>query len=354
MVDAVQKASRGRARKAGLAGSRRAEATDRTPPQDDRVFRDAMSKIILAGGSGFLGQALARHFRALGSKVVVLTRSPRPDRSRDEVRWDGETLGAWSRELDGADAVINLSGKSVDCRYTGANRRLLVDSRVKPTRVLGEAIARCARPPRVWLNASSATIYRDTLGPAWDESCTDFAATLEAKDAFSLEIIHAWEKALNEGATPHTRRVALRTTLVLGHGANSVFPVLCRLARFGLGGRMGSGAQFVSWLHEEDFCRAIELILARDDLSGPVNLASPNPVPNHEWMRAFRELVGAPLGLPATRWMLEVGAFFMRTETELILKSRRVLPGKLQMAGFEFRFPELRAALYDLKQRPQR
>lgn len=314
----------------------------------------SFQRLILAGGSGFLGQALAKHFTALGWEVVVLTRKPagHPGTTR-EVVWDGETRGEWTRELEGADAVINLSGKSVDCRYTAANRRLLIESRVRPTRAIGEAIAACARPPRVWMNASSATIYRHTLGPAWDESCTDFAPTPEAKDSFSLEIIHAWEGALAAFTLPHTRKLALRTTLVLGHGANSVFPVLCRLARLGVGGRMGSGEQFVSWIHETDFCRALQFILEHDELSGPVNLGSPNPVPNHEWMRAFRELVRAPFGLPATRWMLEVGAFFMRTETELILKSRRVLPGKLLKAGFEFRFPALRGALCNLHPRPR-
>lgn len=220
---------------------------------------------------------------------------------------------------------------------------------MKPTRALGEAMAACARPPRVWLNASSATIYRHTLGPAWDETATDFSATAAAKDAFSLEIIHAWEKASNEAVTPRTRKVALRTTMVLGHGRNSVFPVLCRLARFGLGGRMGSGEQFVSWLHEADFCRAVEWVIQHEELSGPVNFAAPNPLSNREMMRLFREAVGVPFGLPATEWMLEVGAFFLRTETELILKSRRVVPGKLLESGFEFLFPTMSDALADLR-----
>ena len=219
------------------------------------------------------------------------------------------------------------------------------------TRVIGQAIAQCAQPPRVWLNASSATIYRHTFGPAWDESGTDFAPTPEVKDEFSLEVTHAWEKALNEAETPRTRKVALRTTMVLGLAHNSVFPVLRRLARLGLGGRMGSGEQFVSWLHETDFLRAVEFVIAHEELSGSVNFAAPNPVPNHELMRAFRELVGMPLGLPATAWMLEVGAFFLRTETELILKSRHVVPGRLLKAGFAFRFPELRGALAELQGR---
>ncbi len=308
-------------------------------------------RILLAGGSGFLGQALARHFQALGWEVVVLTRSPQVSRAAREVRWDAESLGEWVRELEGATAVVNLTGRSVDCRYTEANRRLILDSRVNSTRVIGGAIAQCQGPPRVWLNSSSATIYRHTFGSPWDETGTDFTPTPEVKDEFSLEVIHAWERTLNEAVTPHTRKVALRTTLVLGLARNSVFPVLRRLARLGLGGRMGTGEQFVSWLHETDFLRAVEFLLAHEELSGPVNFAAPNPVPNHELMRAFRELVGMPIGLPATAWMLEIGAFFLRTETELILKSRRVVPGRLLRAGFEFRYPELRGALAELQGR---
>lgn len=307
-----------------------------------------MNKLILAGGTGFLGQALAKHFQALGWEVVVLTRNPRTGRAAKEVRWDAETLGDWGQELEGAAAVVNLTGRSVDCRYTEANRRLILDSRVNSTRVIGQAIAQCAQPPRVWLNSSSATIYRHTLGPAWDESGADFTPTAAVQDEFSLEVIHAWEKALNEAVTPRTRKVALRTTLVLGRGQNSVFPVLSRLARFGLGGRMGSGEQFVSWLHEADFCRAVEWVIKHEELSGPVNFAAPNPLSNTEMMRLFREAVGAPFGLPATEWMLEIGAFFLRTETELILKSRRVVPGKLLASGFAFRFPTMRAAVEDL------
>ncbi len=308
-------------------------------------------RLILAGGSGFLGQALAKHFQALGWEVVVFTRSPQANSMAREVRWNAETLGEWARELDGATAVVNLTGRSVDCRYNTRNRHAILASRVNSTRVVGQAIAQCAQPPRVWLNSSSATIYRHTLGPAWDESGTDFAATPEVNDEFSLEVIHAWEQALNEAETPRTRKVALRTTMVLGLARNSVFSVLRRLARLGLGGRMGSGEQFVSWLHETDFLRAVEFVIAHEEFSGAVNFAAPNPVPNHELMRAFRELVRMPVGLPATAWMLEVGAFFLRTETELILKSRRVVPGRLLQAGFEFRFPELRAALAELQGR---
>jgi len=303
-------------------------------------------RIILAGGSGFLGQALAKHFTARGCEVFVLTRHPT---QANEITWDGETLGDWTQHIDGADAVINLCGRSVDCRYTAANRRILIDSRVKPTRTLGRAIAQCTNPPAVWLNASSATIYRHTFGPAWDETGTDFTAKPEVRDEFSLRIIHEWEKTFYEPALPSTRRLALRTTMVLGHAKNSVFPVLCRLARLGLGGRMGSGQQFVSWLHVDDFCRAIEWLIEHDDINGAVNIAAPNPVTNAEMMRHFRELVGMPIGLPATAWMLEIGAFLMRTETELILKSRRAVPCKLLASGFSFDHPTFPQALANLQ-----
>ena len=303
--------------------------------------------MILAGGSGFLGQALAKRFCEGGREVIVLTRTPRV--RVDNVKafsWDGKQLGEWAKLVEGADAVINLTGRSVDCRYTAANRRDIVASRVDSTRVLGEAIARCAKPPRVWLNSSSATIYKHTFTTPMDEA-GEMGATPEAKDEFSVEVIRKWEQALEQASTPATRKVALRITMVFG-AAGGVFPVLRRFARFGLGGRMGSGRQFVSWIHIADFLRTVEWLLAHDDFSGPVNLAAPNPVPNAEMMRFMREVVGVPFGLPATERMLEVGALLLRTESELILKSRRVVPGRLLVAGFQFQCPEMRAAMQAL------
>ncbi len=307
-------------------------------------------KIIIAGGSGFLGTALARTFVARGDEVFVLTRTPqtRSDGAKD-IAWDAKTLGDWAPLMDGADIVLNLTGKSVDCRYTKKNRRLIIASRVDSTRVVGQAIARCKNPPRVWLNASSATLYKhDPAQPADETGPT--GATTAAKDEFSIEVIRHWERALDEARTPHTRKVALRITMVFGL-VSGVFPVLRRLARFGLGGKMGSGRQFVSWIHEEDFCRAIEWIIDHENLSGPVNLAAPHPLTNAEMMRLVRKECGAPFGLPATEWMLEIGAFFLRTETELIIKSRRVVPGKLLTSGFQFHFPQLEDALRNLEHR---
>jgi len=308
-------------------------------------------RIILAGGSGFLGRLLRRHHLEQGCEVVVLTRSPHEAGSGTrEILWDGRTLGEWAREIDSAHVVINLAGRSVDCRYHARNRRMMMDSRVESTRVLGQAIAQCTNPPGVWLNSSTATIYKHTYGPAWDES-GEIGATSEAKDAFSIEVATAWEREFNAATTPRTRKVTLRSAMVLGHGANSVFPVLCRLARFGLGGRMDSGRQYVSWIHANDFCRAIDWLIEQDKFAGPANLAAPNPVTNAEMMATVRELCGVPFGLPATAWMLEVGAFFLRTETELIIKSRRVAPAKLLASGFQFHFPRLREAMADLLKR---
>ena len=309
---------------------------------------DKTKRIVLAGGSGFLGRALTAHFGKAGWDVVILTRSPHG--TGDQVReltWDTRTAGPWQTEVEGATAVVNLTGKSVNCRYTARNRKEILESRVNSTRVLGEAIARSHPPPQVWLNASTATIYRHTFGPAWDES-GEIGSTPEAKDAFSVEVARAWEQALEEAPTPGTRKIAMRMTMVLGMGTNSVFPVLRRLVRLGLGGRMGNGRQFVSWVHEFDFCRAVEWLITTNDIQGPVNLAAPNPLPNQEMMKTLRQVCRVPIGLPSTNWMLEVGAFFLRTETELIIKSRRVVPRRLIDSGFQFQFPVIHDAFENL------
>lgn len=304
-------------------------------------------RLVIAGGNGFLGGLLANHFTASGDEVVVLTRRPATNGPLRAVRWDGETPGPWVRELEEADAVINLAGRSVDCRYDARNRRLIWDSRIRSTGVLGSTIAASSSPPRVWLNMSTATIYRHSLDRAMEETTGEIAATPEAKDAFSVEVAQAWENAFFSACTPDTRKIALRTAMVLG-GGGGVFPVLQRLTRFGLGGRMGSGRQFVSWIHETDFARAVEWLIDREDLSGVVNLAAPGPLPNAEMMRLFRRACGRPFGLPAPRWMLEIGAFILRTETELIIKSRRVVPERLRENGFSFLFPDFPAALAEL------
>jgi len=307
-----------------------------------------MKRLVIAGGSGFLGRALSAHFQKSGYAITILTRLPKASANgMREIGWDARILGNWTRELEGVSAVINLTGRSVNCRYYERNRRLILESRVDSTRAIGKAIAQCKEPPPVWLNASTATIYKHTFGPAWDES-GKIGGTPEARDEFSIEVATAWEQALNEAQTPATRKVAMRAAMILGRSGNSVFPMLRRLTRFGLGGRMGDGRQFVSWAHEKDFCRAVEWLITHEELNGIVNIAAPNPVTNAEMMKIFREICGMPTGLPATKWMLEIGAFFLRTETELIIKSRRVVSRRLGESGFAFRFPFLRPALEDL------
>jgi uncharacterized protein (TIGR01777 family) len=305
-------------------------------------------RIILVGGSGFLGTVLAEYYTKLNAEVLILTRRPRlrTDGVR-EVVWDGRTPGDWCREFEGARAVINLAGVSVNCRYHAANRKRMMDSRLDSTRVLGEAIGSCQNPPPVWLNSSTATIYRHTYGPGWDEG-GEVGGCAEAKDIFSVHIATEWEREFFAAMTPRTRKVALRSAMVLGHGDNSVLPNLLRLARWGLGGRMGAGRQYVSWIHQADFCRAVNWLIQDSAIEGPVNVSAPNPMPNAEFMAMIRRACGARFGLPAANWMLEVGAFFMRTETELIIKSRRVLPGRLMADGFQFQYPELSRALEQL------
>ncbi|MFD5450594.1 TIGR01777 family oxidoreductase [Streptomyces sp. NPDC003470] len=307
-------------------------------------------KVVLPGGTGQVGTVLDRALTAAGHDVTVLTR--RPARARD-VGWDGATLGRWAAAIDGCDAVINLAGRSVSCRYTAENLRTMMGSRVDSTRVVGEAIAAATRPPRVWLQMSTATVYAHTYGTAHDEAGVIGGSEAGVPDywAYSVEIARNWERAQTEAPTPATRKVALRSAMVMSPDRGGVFDVLSWLARLGLGGPVAGGAQYVSWIHDEDFVRAVEFLIDRDDLEGPVNLASPGPLPQRAFMRALRTAWGMPVGLPATRWMAELGALALRSDTELLLKSRRVVPGRLRAAGFTFAHPEWRGAARSLVRR---
>lgn len=303
-------------------------------------------KIVIPGGSGQVGTVLARKFRAEGHEVVVLSRNPKAAPWKT-VAWDAETPGDWADEIDGSDIAINLAGRSVNCRYTDENRRLMMDSRVNSTRVVGHAIAQSSSPPRVWLQASTATIYADRYDAPNDEK-TGILGKEDGKWGFSIRIAKAWEAALDEADTPQTRKVALRSAMTMSPDRGGIFDVLSGLVRIGLGGKVWHGRQFVSWIHEADFLAAIDWIIGREEFVGPVNLASPNPLPHAEFMRDLRKAWKMPVGLPAFRWMATIGAFLMRTETELVLKSRRVVPQLLLDSGFEFQFPDWPEAAREL------
>lgn len=310
-------------------------------------------RIVLPGGSGQVGAILARHFDAQSNDVVVLARTTKPSRWKT-VPWDGQTLGAWASELDDADLVINLAGRNVNCRYTPKNRREIKESRVRSTWLVGEAISRAAHPPRIWMNASTATIYRHAFDRPMDETAGEIGGqepNAPPTWAFSIDVATSWEEAFFSASTPGTRKVALRSAMVMSPDRGGVFDTLLALVRFGLGGASGSGKQFVSWVHDRDFLRSIDYLIEHDDLDGAINIASPNPVPNAEFMSLLRKAWGIPIGLPAMEWMLEFGAIFLRTETELILKSRRVIPGRLLAHGFKFDFPEWGGAVRDLVRR---
>lgn len=267
------------------------------------------------------------------------------------MEWDSRTVGVWAAELDGSDVCINLSGRSVNCRYNTKNRRAIYDSRIQTTLLLNQVIASLRKPPRVWLNASTATIYRHSLDREMDEASGELGGNEPgAPDTwnFSIDVAKEWEKAFFSVSTPRTRKVALRSAMTFSPDRGGVFDVLLGLVRRGLGGAQGSGKQFVSWIHEADFVRAVEFLIEREDFSGVVNLAAPNPLPNREFMKALRDAWGARVGLPAPAWMLEIGTFLLRSESELVLKSRRVVPGRLLAAGFQFMFPEWSAAAREL------
>lgn len=308
-------------------------------------------KIVVPGGTGQVGGIIRRALAQHGHDVVVLSRHPIAlEPGIDHVRWDGRSVGDWAAEIDGADAVINLAGRTVSCRYTDEHLAEMMDSRVDSTLVIGEAIARSAHPPRVWLQASTATIYEHTYGEPNGEDGL-IGGTEEGVPtywAFSVEIARRWEAAQQEADTPTTRKVALRSAMVMSPDRGGVFDVLLRMARFGLGGPVAGGQQYVSWIHEHDFVRAVEMLLVRDDLDGPMNLAAPHPLPQRELMKALR---GRRPGLPATKTMAEVGAFVLRSDTELLFKSRRVVPSRLLEEGFVFDHPDWPEAAADLIRR---
>jgi uncharacterized protein (TIGR01777 family) len=314
-------------------------------------LRDVM-KIVIPGGTGQIGNILGRSFVASGDEVVVLTRNPRLGSQYRSVQWDGKTLCRWTQELEGAGAVINLAGRSVNCRYGRKNRREILESRVDSVRAIHRAIEKAKQPPHVWLQAATATIYAHRFDAPNDE----FTGLIGGNEPnvpetwrFSIDVAKAWEAALAEsGPLPQTRTVIMRSAMTMSPDRGGIFAHLLGLVRFGLGGRAGDGRQFISWIHEYDFVRAIRHLIDSEEFSGVVNVCSPNPLPNSEFMRELRHAWDTSIGLPAAEWMLELGAFFMRTETELVLKSRRVIPARLLQHGFRFRFPYWEDAVEEL------
>ncbi len=303
-----------------------------------------MRKIVLAGGSGFLGQALASSFSEEGIEVVILSRRSQKDGIGDFVCWDAKSIGDWVSALENSDVLINLTGRSVDCRYTKKNRDLILNSRVDSTKVLGEALKTLKNPPSLWLNASTATIYNDRRGDivAHDEESEGNA------DGFSEDVGRAWEKSFYESKLNGVRKVAMRISFVLGK-KDGAFPVLKKFTKLGLGGKQGPGTQWMSWLHIEDWIRIVRFIIKTDSINEPVNLTSPNPVTNAEFMKEMRKnFAPLGLGLPTPSFAVHIGAFFLGTAPELILKSRKVVSKVLAQRGYKFCYSNIRSSIKDL------
>ena len=297
-----------------------------------------MSTITIAGGSGFLGQVLEDYFTTKGHTIYILTRTVKRE---NDVHWNSKDLEDWTKTLEKTDVLINLTGKSVDCRYTDENKKQILNSRVDSTHALGLAINLCEHPPKVWFNSSTATIYRHSNDKQMTEEHGDIG------DDFSMNIAKSWEKAFYSITNPKTRKIALRTSIVMGKHGGATEP-LKNLVRFGLGGKQASGNQKVSWIHELDFARVIEFLIENKNLDGNFNLAVPNPTNNKTLMAAFRKVMKMPFGISHPEWLIKLGAKLIGTEPELVLKSRNVIPERLLNNGFKFKFDEIEIAISDL------
>ena len=293
-----------------------------------------MKKLIIAAGTGFLGNVLNQHFKNKFEEIVILTRGKSKIKNQIKyVNWNAKSFSGWEKELENTDVVINLAGKSVDCRYTEKNKAEILASRIDSTKILNEAILQCENPPKHFINSSTATIYRHSEDKEMDEY------TGEIGNDFSMNVAKTWEKTFYEVETLKTLKTAIRTSIVLGKNGGAFIP-LKKLTQFGLGGKNGNGSQLVSWIHEKDFARAIEFIIEKK-LSGRINVVSPKPIRNYEFMKKLQKAIGIPFGLPISKSLLEFGAKIIKTETELVLKSRNVIPKRLTENGFEFEFGDL-------------
>lgn len=300
-----------------------------------------MKKLIIAAGTGFLGQVLVNHFKNQFDEIVILTRgnSKKIDGIK-HVNWNAKTFSGWENELENATVLINLAGKSVDCRYTKENKKEILLSRIESTRILNKAVLNCKNPPKHWLNSSTATIYRFSLDKEMDERDGEIG------NDFSINVALSWEKAFFKTETPNTLKTALRTSIVLGKNGGAFIP-LKNLAKLGFGGKQGKGNQFVSWVHEEDFARAVAFIIEKE-MTGVVNVVSPKPIRNADFMQKLRKAIGFPFGIPVNTFLLKIGSFIIRTEAELVLKSRNVIPKRLLENGFEFKFRTIETAIQNL------
>jgi len=300
-----------------------------------------MNKLIIAAGTGFLGQVLVNHFKNKFDEIVILTRGKsKTINGIKYVNWNAKTFSGWENELENATVLINLAGKSVDCRYTKENKKEILWSRIQSTRILNKAVLNCTNPPKHWLNSSTSTIYRFSLDKQMDE------VNGEIGNDFSINVALSWEKAFYKTETPNTLKTALRTSIVLGKKGGAFIP-LKTLAKTGFGGKQGKGNQFISWIHEEDFANAIDFIIQKE-ITGVINIVSPQPVRNADFMQKLRKAVGFPFGIPMNTFLLKIGSFIIRTEPELVLKSRNVIPKRLLENGFEFKFGNIDEAFGNL------
>lgn len=300
-----------------------------------------MKKLIIAAGTGFLGEVLTNHFKDKFEEIVILTRGKSKNNGNIKyINWDAKTFSGWEAVLENATVLINLAGKSVDCRYNEKNKKEILLSRIQSTKILNKAVLNCKNPPKHWLNSSTSTIYRFSLDKQMDE--------VDGKigNDFSINVALSWEKSFFKTETPNTLKTALRTSIVLGKNGGAFVP-LKTLAKLGFGGKQGKGNQFISWIHEEDFANAIDFIIQKE-MTGVINIVSPEPIANKSFMSLLRKAVGIPFGIPINEPMLKFGSFFIRTEAELVLKSRNVIPKRLLENGFQFKFDTLEKALENL------
>jgi len=296
-------------------------------------------KIVLAGGNGYLGTVLANHFKNLADEVIILSRKfAAANGNVKTIVWDGKTVGEWVDSFNNADLLVNLCGKNVNCRYTAKNKQEIFDSRLIPTALLNKVVAKMENPPKVWINSSSATIYRHA------EDCQQDELTGNIGIGFSVDVCKAWERVFFETETPATRKIALRIGIVFGK-ESAIFPRLRNLVKFGMGGKQGHGKQYVNWVYEQEVASIMEYLLQNPQANGVFNCTAPNAVTNAVMMETIRRAYHVPFGLPAPGWLLETGAMLIGTETELILKSRWVAPTRLLDLGYNFQFTDFKQAI---------